>query len=178
LLALPGLGPYTARAVRVFAHEFDDGVVDTNTGRVLARIAGSRLGRGAVQSLADSLVPPGAGWAWNQALMELGALVCRPAPVCGSCPIAGSCAWFVAGRPDPDPANGSAGVSVAQARFEGSDRQGRGRLVDALRTGPVRIAETASIMGWPDDLARAARVARTLVDDGLAVCDGESLRLP
>src|SRR5690606_21919064 len=56
--------------------------------------------------------------------------------------------------------------------FEGSDRQGRGRLVDALRRGPVAEADLAAVMGWPDDPERAARVAATLVADGLARSDG------
>ena len=70
--------------------------------------------------------------------------------------------------PEPDPADGSAGVSGGQSRFEGSDRQGRGRLVEALRSGTVASDDLAAAMGWPDDAARAERVAATLVADGLA----------
>jgi hypothetical protein len=73
---------------------------------------------------------------------------------------------------------GSAGISAGQSTFEGSDRQGRGRLVDALRVGPVLLADLPGVMGWPDDALRAGRVADTLVRDGLAVADGDSLRLP
>jgi len=65
LLALPGIGPYTARAVLAFAHEADVGVVDTNTGRILARVGGRRLGARAAQVAADAWVPAGEGWAWN-----------------------------------------------------------------------------------------------------------------
>lgn len=71
------------------------------------------------------------------------------------------------GNAAPDPAVGSAGVSGPQSRFEGSDRQGRGRLVDALRRGPVAAADLALAMGWPDDAARAKRVATGLVDEAL-----------
>jgi A/G-specific adenine glycosylase len=91
-----------------------------------------------------------------------------------------TCAWHAGGQADPDPATGSAGVSQPQSRFEGSDRQGRGRLVDALRRGPVARAHLATVMGWPDDPVRAERVAAGVVADGLAVAvsDGDALRLP
>ncbi|MEZ5177563.1 MAG: hypothetical protein R2746_04570 [Acidimicrobiales bacterium] len=89
------------------------------------------------------------------------------------------CAWRAAGNPEPDPAIGSAGVSGGQSRFEGSDRQGRGRLVDALRRGPVSPDQVAAMAGWPDDPERAGRVATSLVTDGLAaVADDGSLTLP
>ena len=181
LLALPGIGPYTARAVLAFAHERDDvGVLDTNAARVLARWSGRSLRRAEAQAAADAAVPTGAGWAWNQAMLDLGATRCRPRrPNCDECPVATDCAWFQAGRPDPDPAIGSAGVSGGQSTFVGSDRQGRGRLVDAMRVGPVAASDLAAAMGWPDDPTRAARVAATLVVDGLAVLDDHGThRLP
>jgi len=175
LLALPGVGPYTARAVLAFAGEQDVAVVDTNVARVLARQAGRSLRPVEVQEAADALVPAGQGWAWNQAMLDLGAGLCRARAVhCGDCPVAPTCAWR--GGPGPDPAVGSAGVSGGQSRFEGSDRQGRGRLVDALRRGPV--LDLADAAGWPDDPVRATRVAHTLVADGLAVLDGDTLTLP
>lgn len=178
LQSLPGIGPYTSRAVLAFAHEQDVGVVDTNIGRVLARAHGRTLGAAEAQRLADGHVPNGLGWEWNQALMEVGARVCRPVPTCAMCPVATSCRWLRAGRPEPDPASGSASVSVPQSPFEGSDRQGRGRLVDALRSGPVSDDEVPMVMGWPDDPIRAERVARSLELDGLAVRDGSSYQLP
>jgi A/G-specific adenine glycosylase len=173
LLALPGIGPYTARAVLAFAFEHDVGVLDTNAARVLARWEGASLRPKAAQAAADAAVVPGQGWAWNQAMLDLGATRCRPrSPRCEDCPVRTWCAWWQAGRPDPDPAVGSAGVSGGQSTFEGSDRQGRGRLVDALRLGPVAATEVAAAMGWPDDPERAARVAATVVADGLAAQDG------
>ncbi|MBK9180625.1 MAG: A/G-specific adenine glycosylase [Acidimicrobiales bacterium] len=181
LLALPGVGPYTARAVLAFAFEADVGVVDTNAARVLARVAGRRLGRRDVQGLADAAVPSGAGWAWNQAVLDLGATVCvATAPACGRCPVARGCAWRggrgPAGRADP--AVGSAGVSGGQSPFAGSDRQGRGRLVHALRAGPVARADLAAVMGWPADRSRAEQVAATVLADGLAVERDGALHLP
>lgn len=180
LLALPGIGPYTARAVLVFAHERDLGLVDTNAGRFLARAgAGRALTGREAQSLADSLVPPGDGWAWGQAVFDLGALVCtKRTPSCASCPIAEWCQWARAGWPDPDPVAGSAGISTPQSAFAGSDRQGRGRLVDALRRGPVDTHGLPAVMGWPGDPTRAHRVATSLVRDGLAVEEDGAYRLP
>jgi A/G-specific adenine glycosylase len=178
LLALPGIGPYTARAVLAFAYERDIGLVDTNAGRFLARAAAGRaLAPREAQALADDLVPPGGGWSWGQAVFDLGALVCtRRSPACERCPIVGSCRWAQAGWPAPDPVAGSAGISSPQSTFEGSDRQGRGRLVDALRSGPVPVTEVSGLTGWDDE--RAARVAAGLVRDGLAVLDGAVYRLP
>ena len=166
LLALPGIGRYTARAVLAFAYERDEAVVDTNIARLLARVAGERLTPKRVQSLADGLVPRGDGWAWNQCLMDLGAVVCRPAPRCDACPVNALCAWRRAGWPEPDPAVGSAGVSTPQSRFEGSDRQARGRVLEALTRGPA-VAGTF-----------APRIIATLLDDRLVVRDGEMIRLP
>jgi A/G-specific adenine glycosylase len=179
LLALPGVGPYTARAVLVFAFEREVGLVDTNAGRFVARAgAGASLSRLAAQDLADALVPPGRGWAWGQAVFDLGALVCtRRQPACERCPITRHCAWYGAGRPDPDPVTGSAGIATPQSTFAGSDRQGRGRLVEALRRGPVTIARAALIAGWPGDSRRAQRVVDQLVADGLARVDGSELTL-
>jgi A/G-specific adenine glycosylase len=182
LLALPGIGPYTARAVLVFAFEHAHGVLDTNAARVLARaVAGHPLRPAEAQVVADGVVPGDRPWAWNQAVLDLGALVCTSrAPRCDVCPLAGAgaCAWHRSGRPAPDPVTGSAGVSARQPPFPGSDRQGRGRLVDALRRGPVRRSELAAIMGWPDEPDRARRVASGVVADGLATPDGRGrLRL-
>ncbi len=185
LLALPGVGPYTARAVLAFAFERPVGVVDTNVGRVLARRSGRRLRAAEAQALADDMAvaaAPGGGersWRWNQSLMELGAAVCRRRrPHCAACPVVSGCAWAASGLAPPDPADGSAGVSTGQPRFDGSDRQGRGRLVAALRAGPVPVADVAAVMGWPDDPARADRVAVGVVADGLAVRHDDVLRLP
>jgi A/G-specific adenine glycosylase len=191
LLALPGVGPYVARAVLAFAFEADVGVLDTNAARVLARaIAGCRVdSRAEAQAMADSLVPARMGWLWNQAVLDLGALVCtRRRPDCGGCPLArrvpgrrGSCRWEDAGCKAPDPAEGSAGVAGRQAPFAGSDRQGRGRLVDALRRTPVPVQELAAAAGWSatdGGRARAGRIADGLISDGLAVLgDDGCLRL-
>ncbi|MEY2755430.1 MAG: A/G-specific adenine glycosylase [Actinomycetota bacterium] len=177
LIDLPGVGAYTARAVLAFAFEADDAaVVDTNIARVLARVEGRRLGAKEVQALADEAVPVGQSWAWNQCLMELGAMLCRPVrPACAACPLAGECAWR--GRAiDDDPAVGSAGVSRTQSRFEGSDRQARGRLMAALVGRPVARDEVALVMGRDEDIA--SRLLADLESEGLCVRDGAVVRLP
>jgi A/G-specific adenine glycosylase len=181
LLALPGVGGYTARAVLAFAFGADVGVVDTNAGRVLSRaVAGRTIGPGEAQDLVDSMVPSGHGWSFGQALLDLGALVCVSSPpACARCPLRRRCRWARSGCQPPDPARGSAGVSVPQARFHGSDRQGRGRLLDALRHGPVPHGGLAASAGWPSDPARARRIADALVSEGLAVRHpGGTLHLP
>lgn len=166
LEALPGVGPYTARAVMAFAFEEHVGVVDTNVARVLSRaVAGRRLGPKEAQMLADRLVPSGHSWAYNQTLFDIGAMHCRAKnPDCPACPLHPVCAWAEGGRASPDPAE----RDRRQSRFVGSDRQGRGRLVDALRHGPLALAELATASGWTKDPQRAKRVAGELVSDGLA----------
>ncbi len=181
LLRLPGVGPYTARAVLAFAFEADVGVVDTNAGRVLSRaVAGRPVGAREAQVLVDAMVPAGGGWEFGQALLDLGAVVCvAGAPRCPDCPVRRRCRWVARGRHLPDPASGSAGVSTPQSVFTGSDRQGRGRLIDALRAGAVRADRVAAAAGWPDDPERAGRVAAGLVAEGLVARDGAgTLRLP
>lgn len=176
LMSLPGVGPYTARAIMTFAFEFDVGVVDTNVGRVLARIGGQRLLPNQAQAIADDLVPIDAGWAWNQAMFDLGALVChRRNPDCGACPVSGSCRWQSCG---PDPADSSAGVSGGQSRFDGSDRQGRGKLIKALRSQRQRRDQVAELMGWPTDPERAERVLEGLLRDGMVRLEGQYVTLP
>jgi A/G-specific adenine glycosylase len=101
LLQLPGCGPYTAAAVASLAYDADCAAVDGNVLRVLARVyvidadIGRPSTRQQVQQLADALVPAGRAGAFNEALMELGALVCRPKnPLCGECPIRRFCRAF------------------------------------------------------------------------------------
>lgn len=171
LLSLPGVGPYTARAILAFAFEDDAAVVDTNIARVLARVVGRRLGAAEAQALADASLPRGGAWSWNQSLMELGALVCRPTPRCEECPLHDSCAWRGRGE---DPARGSAGVSRSQAPFDGSRRQARGRLLGALVVGPVRRADAGLVVGHRSH----EELVEELCREGLVVADGDWLRLP
>lgn len=198
LSRLAGVGPYTARAVLAFAYDRPEMPVDTNVGRVLARaLAGRPLTKTQAQSAADGLAHAGGqggGRLLAQAVMDLGAQLCTPRrPRCGACPLGdGSaiCAWQAArqraaapssaGAPAPlgatfdDPARRSAAASRRQARFEGSDRQGRGRMLRSAAAGPIAAARLAEVAGWPDDPARAERVAASLLFDGLLVRTGTS----
>jgi len=170
---LNGVGPYTARAVMALAFNARVAAVDTNVGRVLSRAGlARRLLPSEVQAVADGLIPAGSARAWNLALMDFGSLVCRARrPACVACPVraAGACAWRAAPRGVPDPAVGSARVTSRQSRFEGSDRQGRGRLVRAACAGPIAPGEVAAIAGWPTQDGRAHRVAEALCAEGILV---------
>jgi A/G-specific adenine glycosylase len=109
-------------------------------------------------------------------MLDLGAVWCvRREPRCLTCPVRDACRWTAEGGPDP--AAGSAAESARQSRFDGSHRQGRGRLVRALTRAPVERASLPAACGWPDDAAAAERAAQGLVRDGLACWEGGRLRL-
>ena len=175
LLTLPGVGRYTARAVLAFAFEESVGVLDTNIGRVLSRaVAGRPLRAKEAQELADALVPVEGSREWNLAVMDFGAIVCRArSPLCEQCPLylAGRCSWRSTGGADP--AIRSASTARPQARFSGSDREGRGRLLERALDGSIPATELADASGWPEDPDRAARVARRMVKDGLLRVRGD-----
>ncbi len=174
LLALPGIGAYTARAVLAFAFERDVAVVDTNSARVLARWRGRRMGAAEVQLAADAAVPPGQGWAWNQAMLDLGATLCTlRSPSCDRCPVVGGCAFRGEGE---DPARGTAGVSVAQAPFAGSDRQARGSILRAVTRFPLDRRRVAVESGV--DEQRSQRLVDALVAERLLVERDGVLYLP
>ena len=103
------------------------------------------LGAKEVQAAADAAVPAGRAWAWNQAMLDLGATVCtRRAPRCDACPVADDCAWARAGHPDPDPADGSAGVSRRPVALRGQRPPGPG----PPGRGAARRARSRSTT-WP-----------------------------
>ncbi|WP_370326986.1 A/G-specific adenine glycosylase [Euzebya sp.] len=171
LLALPGIGPYTARAVLAFAFGRDVVGVDTNVARVLARTADRVLGRAEAQRIADDLAGTGRGADLASALMDLGAGTCTARrPRCDTCPLAVVCGWR--GGPGPDPAAAGAHRPRAQGTWTGSSRQARGRLVDAMRAGPISRGEAAALAG-----ERGQAVIDALIADGLveATSDGFGL---
>jgi A/G-specific adenine glycosylase len=169
LQALPGVGSYTARAVRTFAFGDDVAAVDTNAVRVLTRaVMGTPLALREATTIGDRLVPAGRSWEFNQAMFDLGALVCTAArPDCRRCPLRRQCVWRRGPDDRADPWRSSP-TARPQSAFAGSDRQGRGRLLHALRQGAVRESNLAGACGWPDDPARAQRVTAALVAEGFA----------
>ena len=173
LMELPGVGPYTARAVAVFAYGDHVAVVDTNVGRFLARVTGRALRPAEAQELANVFGPEGESWMWNQVLMDFGATICTSSrPQCHGCPIAAQCRW--AGGPEPDPAARSAGVSRPQSRFAGSDREARGQLLRAVVAADVAIGDAAAVMDRSNVVA--ARIIASLIADGLIRQQGDVLR--
>ncbi len=178
LLALPGIGDYTARAVAVFAYGRRHPVVDTNTRRVLARVIDGTAQPGSPSrrdlDAMTALLPESDAESalFNAAMMELGAVICTArAPKCAQCPLAEECRWLAQGQPQ------GADQRRRQARYEGSDRQARGAVLRVLRTaaGPVPLAEV--IAQWPDP-AQRDRAIDSLIADGLAEASGGMLSLP
>ena len=169
LRTLPGIGPYTARAVQSFGFGKDVATVDTNAVRVLSRcMTGGPLSLAEAQTLADRLVPPGGSWEFNQTMFDVGATLCvGTAPRCGDCPLRAMCTWRRADLVEPDPWRASPSVRP-QSKFAGSDRQGRGRLLSALRLGPLPEGAVAASCGWAEDVERATRIAQALVEEGFA----------
>jgi A/G-specific adenine glycosylase len=179
LLALTGIGDYTARAVSVFAFGERHPVVDTNTRRVLARAVDGRSQPGppSRRDLAamDAVLPLDDADAAvvNAAAMELGATVCTArAPRCEQCPLADRCAWRLAGYPD------TGDQRRRQARYAGSDRQARGAVLKVLRDAASHAVPLEEVVpDWPDARQRD-RAIDSLIADGLAEASDGLLRLP
>lgn len=183
LLALPGIGDYTARAVAAFAFGARTPVVDVNVRRVLRRhrqatfLPGphKRADMDAVEGLLYD--DPAAAAELSAAWMELGATVCKTRPACGECPVRESCAWVAAGSPEPSAEELAAAKKRVQ-KFEGTDRQVRGKLLDVLRGAESPVERALLDEVWPDE-AQLSRALFSLLDDGLAVQDADGLfRLP
>lgn len=177
LLALPGVGDYTARAVAVFAYGTRHPVVDTNTRRVLARAIDGRAQPGSPArkdlEAMERVLPEDSGEAAivNAATMELGATVCTARTArCAHCPLRAHCAWRTADYPDtPD-------TRRRQAAYLGSDRHARGAVLAALRaTSPIGLDDV--IADWPDT-AQRDRAIDSLIVDGLAEAINGHLHLP
>jgi A/G-specific adenine glycosylase len=180
LLELPGVGPYTARAVAAFAYGVRTPVVDTNVRRVLARALRGQGEAGPARTTADlaemeAMLPadPVRARLVNAGTMELGQTVCTVrSPRCEVCPIAAHCAWRAAGYPPYE------GVRApVQKKYEGSDRQVRGLVLRELRASdtPVPAAVIADL--WPDAV-QLARATGGLLTDGLIVVDEDGYALP
>src|SRR5215212_8477186 len=201
LLKLPGIGPYTAGAIACFAFEQDVAFIDTNIRRVVQRLfvgpeESAPVGEARLLAIARDAVPAGRGWAWNQAIMELGALICTAAaPTCWRCPVQPHCRAYAARRAADEQLFSSEATPapqrlrrVAERRetsYAGSNRFYRGRAIEALRQlGPGEALPLPALGrqlkdGFGDD---DMPWLRTLVDglarDGLLALDDEQARLP
>jgi A/G-specific adenine glycosylase len=177
LIALPGIGDYTASAIASFAFGGSHAVLDTNVRRVFARaVSGVEFPATAVskaeRTLAESLVPDEQPATWAVAVMELGALVCTAAnPSCPSCPIEDQCSWNRSGRPayDGPPRRGQA--------WAGTDRMVRGRLMAVLREAEGSVDRSRLDAVW-DSTEQRERALASLIEDGLVVESGDRYALP
>lgn len=161
LLALPGIGEYTARAVACFAFGRNVAVVDTNVRRVHARaikgLENQAARKSEVAEVAE-LLPSRNGPVFSEGLIELGALVCKTAPLCGACPVS-RCEWRERGYPKTFQKKKS-------QRFEGTDRQVRGKIMRALREAEGPVPQSEIDVVWPD-AAQRSRALGSLLADGL-----------
>jgi len=174
LLALPGIGDYTARAVRTFAFSIPEPIVDTNIRRVVARAVLGNGEAGPPRTSADradvsavlEAIDPHDQVDFAKGLMELGALVCTArTPHCNDCPLLDSCAWAQADYPAFEGKK-----APTQARYEGSDRQVRGMFLGELRESDIPIPQIFLLGLWPDK-NQATRALTSLITDGLLVAD-------
>ncbi|AWB93573.1 A/G-specific adenine glycosylase [Aeromicrobium chenweiae] len=177
LLALPGVGDYTAAAVESFAFGGRAVVLDTNVRRVFARVvSGVQFPAAGVtaaeRELATTLVPVADAHRWAAATMELGALVCTArSPRCEECPVADICRWRAAGFPAYD------GPARRGQAWDGTDRQCRGRLLALLRDAPGPVEKASLDAVWPDAKQRercldglvADRLVEPVGDDSFAL---------
>ena len=177
LVALPGIGDYTASAVVSFAFGGRATVLDTNVRRLIAR-AESGIANcptsvtRAERIVADALVPDEDARAakWAVASMELGALVCTArSPQCEVCPIRDGCRWVIDGRPDKAPARRG-------QPWKGTDRQCRGVIMDVVRNSPHGVKVQMALSAWPE-LDQASRCLESLLDDGLVHRRGNLISL-
>lgn len=177
LVALPGIGDYTASAVVSFAFGGRATVLDTNVRRLIAR-AESGIANcptsvtRAERIVADALVPDEDVRAakWAVASMELGALVCTArSPQCEVCPIRDGCRWVIDGRPDNAPARRG-------QPWKGTDRQCRGVIMDVVRNSPRGVKVQMALSAWPE-LDQASRCLESLLDDGLVHRRGNLISL-
>jgi A/G-specific adenine glycosylase len=180
LLSLPGVGPYTARAVAVFAFGGHEPVIDTNIRRVIARHDAGNADQGPPSTARDlaamtALLPdPERSPAFNAGMMELGALVCTARnPLCEACPIASDCAWRAAGYPAHEGPK-----KPVQKKYEGSDRQARGAVMAVVRAAQHAVPAAEIDAAWPDAVQRGRAVTGLLADGLIELVADDSYQLP
>lgn len=165
LRALPGIGEYTAAAIRAFAFKESEVVLDINIRRLYARCwsgiaTPTNAPNNSERELARNLIPVGDDGRWAAATMELGALICKArTPLCSHCPLADICTWRALGYPQSEVEKRTG------AQWQGSDRQCRGVIMNALREAPeVKKQELAKLWG---DQSQYEKAIASLLDDGL-----------
>lgn len=172
LKTLPGVGEYSASAIACFAFDAQVPVVDVNVTRVLGRavMASDAPEPKALARVAAERLPVGKAYEWNQALMDIGATLCRiDTPLCARCPLKSSCAYFGKGMH----ASPAVSRTPKQGPFQGSARQARGNIIDALRDAAANgltlgtLAKAMHPNGHDRDLAWLAELLTNLERDGL-----------
>jgi A/G-specific adenine glycosylase len=176
---LPGIGPYTARAVAALAFGMAVGAVDTNVRRVLGRVLGGRdgLAPASLQAVADASVDLARPGDWTHAVMDVGATLCRQTrPRCQECPLAGWCRYAADAAGAPERESSSRPNRQAREPFRASTRWLRGRIVDRLRDadGATWTVVEAPI-GDHDDAAIEAALG-ALARDGIVELDPVATR--
>ncbi len=194
LVALPGIGPYTAAAIRAFAFGIDDAPIDTNVRRVVQRVCfgaewAVAAGEPEIAASARALLPPGRAHDWSSALMDLGAAICTAKrPQCAHCPLRSDCAAAPIDAAEIDAARSGAGRRRRSPQdalpFARTNRYARGRIVDRLRELPPgrRISLLDLHAGSGEGLAQHSlddvrALVRALERDGLVTCDGTAVAL-
>jgi A/G-specific adenine glycosylase len=175
LRTLPGVGPYTAAAVASIAGGVPVPALDVNVRRIVARVgfADAPPAPSAVDEAAARWLDRGDPGRWNQALMDLGREHCRAVPRCDGCPLSRACRWR---RANPGGGSVTSG-SGRQARFAGSMREVRGRLVGVLRDRPT-AGFAALVASTSFTSARVEAALEGLVRDGVVERSGRSYCLP
>ncbi len=173
LLALPGVGDYTASAIAAFAYGESTLVLDVNIRRFFGRyFEGLQFPSNSPslveKKLRSELIPSLRGDTWAAATMEFGALICTSrSPKCDQCFLAKDCAWRAAGYPEME--------IKRQAKFEGSDRQCRGVVMKVLKERD-RATKTLLMKSWPHE-SQLEMALKTLIADGLIEATGKSFKL-
>lgn len=156
LAALPGIGPYTARAIAAFAFGVPVTALDVNAGRLLGRVLASHgqvgdpgrpMSAGVLQFAADALAPTERVADWNHALMDLGATICRPRPHCMPCPLRRSCSYAAGASADGTVRDVEPREHRAARRTDmgAARRRLRGRIVSALREASGRAWQMVDV---------------------------------
>ncbi len=193
LRQLPGVGPYTAAAIRAFGFDLDDAPLDVNIRRIVHRVRyglehPAKATTRELDEQARAMAVPGAAHDWNSAMMDLGATICTArAPKCLICPLREACAAApidAAALENARREHAKAPSPQNAIRFERTTRFARGRIVDRLRALPP--GQRISLLDLHGDLQPlmpersledVCNLVAILEQDGLIARDGEAIAL-